>query len=172
MTLQRLITGMILIPVVVGLVWWGSPGVVAAIAVGVMLLALRELFNLGDHLGLHAYRLWTYLCASAIFFEQWASTRSKSLMLTGNIRVIRSPAGFELPLDLVLFGFVLGAAAIIFTSRRPLAEAMGDIGVSAAGLLFVALPLSTAMARCSSEEPVLREAEGRRVACHLYTSPA
>jgi oligopeptide transport system ATP-binding protein len=28
-----------------------------------------------------------------------------------------------------------------------------------------------AMARCSSEEPVLREAEGRRVACHLYTSP-
>jgi oligopeptide/dipeptide ABC transporter ATP-binding protein len=29
-----------------------------------------------------------------------------------------------------------------------------------------------AMARCSSEEPVLREAEGRRVACHLYTQPA
>jgi oligopeptide/dipeptide ABC transporter ATP-binding protein len=29
-----------------------------------------------------------------------------------------------------------------------------------------------AMPRCSSEEPVLREAEGRRVACHLYTSPA
>jgi len=29
-----------------------------------------------------------------------------------------------------------------------------------------------AMARCSSEEPVLREAEGRRVACHLYPSPA
>ncbi len=29
-----------------------------------------------------------------------------------------------------------------------------------------------AMARCSSEEPVLREAEGRRVACHLYPQPA
>jgi oligopeptide/dipeptide ABC transporter ATP-binding protein len=29
-----------------------------------------------------------------------------------------------------------------------------------------------AMARCSSEEPALREAEGRRVACHLYPSPA
>jgi oligopeptide/dipeptide ABC transporter ATP-binding protein len=29
-----------------------------------------------------------------------------------------------------------------------------------------------AMARCSSEEPVLRESEGRRVACHLYPSPA
>jgi oligopeptide/dipeptide ABC transporter ATP-binding protein len=29
-----------------------------------------------------------------------------------------------------------------------------------------------AMPRCSSEEPVLREAEGRRVACHLYASPA
>ncbi|HET8530989.1 MAG TPA: dipeptide ABC transporter ATP-binding protein [Methylomirabilota bacterium] len=29
-----------------------------------------------------------------------------------------------------------------------------------------------AMASCSSEEPVLRETEGRRVACHLYPSPA
>jgi oligopeptide transport system ATP-binding protein len=29
-----------------------------------------------------------------------------------------------------------------------------------------------ALARCSSEEPALREAEGRRVACHLYPSPA
>ena len=29
-----------------------------------------------------------------------------------------------------------------------------------------------AMAQCSSEEPVLRETAGRRVACHLYPSPA
>jgi len=135
MTLQRLITGAILVPVVVGLVWWGPVWLVAAIAAVVMLLALCEFFNLGDHLGLHAYRLWTYLCALAIFFEQWAATESRSGTLAGSAR-------FELPLDLILFVFVLGAAAIIFTSRRPLAEAMGDIGASAAGLLFVVLPLS------------------------------
>jgi len=29
-----------------------------------------------------------------------------------------------------------------------------------------------AMPRCSTEEPALREAEGRRVSCHLYPSPA
>ena len=29
-----------------------------------------------------------------------------------------------------------------------------------------------AMPRCSTEEPVLREAEGRRVSCHLYPAPA
>jgi oligopeptide/dipeptide ABC transporter ATP-binding protein len=29
-----------------------------------------------------------------------------------------------------------------------------------------------AMPRCSTEEPTLREAEGRRVSCHLYPSPA
>ncbi len=29
-----------------------------------------------------------------------------------------------------------------------------------------------AMPRCSTEEPVLRESDGRRVSCHLYTSPA
>jgi len=142
MTLQRLITGAILIPVVVGLVWWGSVALVAAIAAVVMLLALREFFNLGDHLGLHAYRFWTYVCALAIFFEQWAATGSRSWMFIGNVRVTRAAAGFELPLDLILFVFVLGVAGIIFGSRRPLAGAVGDIGVSAAGLLFVVLPLS------------------------------
>jgi oligopeptide/dipeptide ABC transporter ATP-binding protein len=29
-----------------------------------------------------------------------------------------------------------------------------------------------AMSRCSSEEPALREAEGRRVSCHLFSAPA
>jgi len=29
-----------------------------------------------------------------------------------------------------------------------------------------------AMPRCSTEEPALRETEGRRVSCHLYPSPA
>jgi oligopeptide/dipeptide ABC transporter ATP-binding protein len=29
-----------------------------------------------------------------------------------------------------------------------------------------------AMPRCSTEEPVLRETDGRRVSCHLYASPA
>jgi hypothetical protein len=28
------------------------------------------------------------------------------------------------------------------------------------------------MPRCSTEEPVLRETDGRLVSCHLYTSPA
>jgi phosphatidate cytidylyltransferase len=141
-TLQRIITGAILIPVVVGLVWWGPPGLVAVVGAVVALLAVREFFNLGDHLGLHGYRSWTYLCSLAIFFEQWAATDARAWMLIGNVRVTRAPREFELPLDLVLFVFVLGVAAIIFASRRPLAEAMGDIGVSAAGLLFVVLPLS------------------------------
>jgi oligopeptide/dipeptide ABC transporter ATP-binding protein len=29
-----------------------------------------------------------------------------------------------------------------------------------------------AMAHCSRDEPALREHEGRRVACHLYSAPA
>jgi phosphatidate cytidylyltransferase len=141
-TLQRLITGIVLIPVVVGLVWWGPLGLVAAIAAAVMVLALREFFNLGDHLGLHAYRVWTYLCGIAIFLEQWLAGESRSWMIIGGLRVTRVAPAFDLPLDLILFIFVLGVAGIIFTSRRPLADAMGDIGVSASGLLFVALPLS------------------------------
>ena len=53
-----------------------------------------------------------------------------------------TPAGTELPLELVLFVFILGAAAIALLSRAPLAETIGDISISAAGLLFIALPFS------------------------------
>ena len=47
-----------------------------------------------------------------------------------------------MPLELVLFAFSSGCGGDRFLSRRPLADALGDIGISAAGLLFVVLPFS------------------------------
>jgi len=142
MTWMRIATAAVMIPAVLAIVWWGSTGLVTALAGLVTLLALLEFFALGERIGLHAYRLWASVCALAVLFQQGTATKAQSWTLAGNFRLTRSAAASELPLELVLFVFVLGAAAIVFLSRRPLAEALGDIGISTAGLLFVVLPFS------------------------------
>ena len=130
------------------LVWWGPTALVAALAGVAAVLALREFFVLGARLNLRAYQLWTCICAMGIFFQQWAASAGETLAIrregffTDVVITERLSAIYRLPLELVLFVFVLGCAAIIFGSRRPLAEALGDMGISAAGLVFVVAPLS------------------------------
>ena len=142
MTWVRVATAAAMIPVVVAAVWWGSTGLVTALAGLVTLLALHEFFALGEHVGLHGYRIWTSICALAVLFQQWTATKAQSWTLAGNFRVVRSTTASELPLELVLFAFVMGVAVIVLVSRRPLVEALGDISISSAGLLFVVLPFS------------------------------
>jgi len=133
----------VLIPAVAAVVWWGSTALVAALGSLVALLALREFFTLGARLNLQAYRLWTSLCALGIFFQQWSARETFVIRRGGFLTdVFFTRTTYALPLELMLFIFVLGCAAIIFASRRPLAEAVGDIGISAAGLVFITLPLS------------------------------
>jgi phosphatidate cytidylyltransferase len=141
-TVARILTAAILIPAVVALVWWGPTWLVAAAACVVALLALFEFFSLGARLNLQAYRLWTGLCALGIFFQQWTASAAQSYQVGRNLRLIQSPAMPEFPLELVFFVFLLGCAATVFASRRPLVDALGDIGISTAGLVFIALPLS------------------------------
>jgi phosphatidate cytidylyltransferase len=141
-TVARILTAAILIPAVVAVVWWGPTWLVAAAGGGIALLALFEFFSLGARLNLQAYRLWTALCAMGIFFQQWTASAAQSYQVGRNLRLIRSSATPEFPLDLVFFIFLLGCAATVFSSRRPLVDALGDIGVSTSGLVFIALPLS------------------------------
>jgi phosphatidate cytidylyltransferase len=145
-TAARILTAAVLMPAVAAAVWWGPTALVAALGGLVALLALREFFNLGARLNLQAYRVWTSLCALGIFFQQLTATGAQphhvSYQTGNNLQLVVTPAMPEFPLELVLFVFVLGCVAIIFASRRPLAEALGDIGISAAGLVFIALPLS------------------------------
>jgi len=141
-TAARILTAAVLIPAVAAAVWWGSTALVAALGGLVSVLALREFFSLGARLNLQAYRVWTSLCALGIFFQQWSLSGAQSWQLAGNLLLTRSPSAPEFPLELVFFIFLLGCVATIFTSRRPLADAIGDIGIGSAGLLFIALPLS------------------------------
>ena len=141
-TVTRILTAAILIPAVIALVWWGPTWLVAAAGGSVALLALVEFFSLGARLNLQAYRFWTALCALGIFFQQWTASAAQSYQVGRNLRLIRSSATPEFPLELVFFVFLLGCAATVFASRRPLVDALGDIGISTSGLVFIALPLS------------------------------
>jgi phosphatidate cytidylyltransferase len=145
MTLTRVLTAVVLIPAVVAVVWWGSTGLVAAVTGVVTLFALLEFFAIGEKGGLPSYRAWTGVCAMGILVAQVAPPRDLLVSHGTGWELVRHNAlmsGTLFPLDLVLVAFVLGAAALALGSRRPLAEVLPAIGTSAAGLLFVALPLS------------------------------
>lgn len=139
--LTRVFTAVVLVPVVVGIVWLSPPGLVAAVVAGVALLALWEFFALGEKAGLRGYPRWTMACALWIVYEQWAAGTVTRWTLS-DFSLTRASNTVALPLDVVLLGFLLGAATLAIVGPRPLADIFGAISISAAALVFVALPLS------------------------------
>lgn len=139
-TLLRVVTAAALIPAVVAIIWWGSTGLVAALAGLIAILAVLEFFALGEHMGFHAYRTWTCVAALAIFAEQWSVARAENLRsLADWIQIDRAPRA---TLELVLVAFAVGIAAIVLASRRALAEVLPAVSLSAGALIFIVVPFS------------------------------
>jgi phosphatidate cytidylyltransferase len=137
---QRVLTALILIPLVVAAAWWGPNWLIAGLAALVAVAALMEFFSIAAQTGFHADRYWTCLAAVGIMAQQWYAAReASSAGLADLLYQARSP---KLTLELVLFGFAMGIAGISLASRRPLAEALSSVSISAAGLVFVVLPFS------------------------------
>jgi phosphatidate cytidylyltransferase len=144
-TRTRILTAAVLIPAVIALIWWGPPLLVAACAAAVAVLALLEFFSLGERLGLKGYRLWTCICAVFLLFQQWQATLAERTSLTRDIVLLHQSPVFTATLEMVLLVFVFGAGAIAVFSSLPLADVLPDLGISAAAMLFVALPFSAAV---------------------------
>ena len=139
-TSLRVMTAVILIPFVVGASWWAPNWLIAILAAIIAIAALTEFFSIAAKVGAHAYRYWTCLAAAGIMAQQWYAAREASNAgLADLIYKARSP---KVTLELVLFVFTLGLALITVACRRPLAEALSSVSVSAAGLVFVVLPFS------------------------------
>jgi phosphatidate cytidylyltransferase len=153
--LARILTAAVLIPLVVALVWWGPPALLAAGAAVVSLLALIEFFDLAERMGLRAFRHWTLGCATAVFYAQYSAGFVERHSFSG-WSIIRETTG-AVPLEAVLLLFILGMAAIGIGTRRPWYEVLPGMAASAAGLLFVALPFSY-LVRLDEIEP-----SGRRL---------
>src|SRR5579864_9332445 len=148
MTWKRVVTAAVLIPFVVGLVVWGSTGVMAIALALIMLLSLFEYFALGEAIGHRAYRFWTATCALILVYVQWLSATAPRILHEGyeliDFNFARFLGGLPEVQD-VFFLFVLGVAAITLWTKRPLVETLPAAGISASGLLLVAFPLTYAV---------------------------
>jgi phosphatidate cytidylyltransferase len=145
MTWKRVATAVVLIPCVVGLVWWGSTAVLAVGLAFVMLLALFEYFALGEAIGHRAYRFWTATCALGLVYVQWLAAIAPSYELAGGLtfhRMIGRVLGIIPTVQDVFFIFLLGVGALTLWTKRPMVEALPAAGISSSGLLLVALPLT------------------------------
>ena len=145
LTTLRVLTAVVLIPVVVGIVWWGTPALVTALAALVVLLALLEFFALGERVGLHGYRFWTCTVAVAMLIEQWLASQAARTHLSSHIVMLYQPAGFTLSLQFLLMVFVIGAAGLAVFGRTALSDILPDLSISSAALLFIAIPFSAAI---------------------------
>jgi len=144
MVWKRVLTALILIPVVVALVLFTSTTVVAVATAVITILALREYFALGDAIGHHPYRLWTIFCALLLIFIQsavaWYDKR-----IVGFIDSAPPVYGGDQAFQLVLMLFVLGLTVFTLWTRRPLVEALPAAGISSSAFLLIAFPLSFAV---------------------------
>jgi phosphatidate cytidylyltransferase len=147
MTWQRVLTALVLIPVVVAMVLFAPTWAVAVATAGITVLALREYFDLGAAIGHRAYRLWTIGCAMFLVFQQFLGSFDPSAAIPG--RTTFRLAGHDLAAfpspGLSFFLFVLGVACLTLTTKRPLVESLPAAGISSSALLLVAFPLSFAV---------------------------
>jgi len=140
--LVRILTALVLIPVVVILVWWAPPAILTVAAALVAIVALFEFFDLGERIGLHGFRKWTVVCTVALFYAQHSLGLVETHNLSGGVSIIREAASGTLSIEAVLLVFLFGSVAIGLGTRRSLHDVLPGVAISSAGLLFVALPFS------------------------------
>jgi phosphatidate cytidylyltransferase len=140
--LVRILTGLVLIPIVVILVWWAPPAILTVAAALVAIIALFEFFDLGERIGLHGFRKWTMVCTAALFYAQHSLGLVETHTLAGGVSIIRDAVGGALSIEAVLLVFLFGAVGIGLGTRRSLHDVLPGVAISSAGLLFVALPFS------------------------------
>jgi phosphatidate cytidylyltransferase len=154
MTGTRVLTALVLIPIVIALVLFTPTWAVALATAIITVLALREYFALGDAIGHRAYRLWTIFCALILVGQQWFSPFYRAATRSVLLLPLFDPAPVVsyfhqivtlYSLETLFFLFVLGLTVLTLFTRRPLVETLPAAGISSSALLLVAFPLSFAV---------------------------
>src|SRR5450755_4030358 len=104
--LVRILTASVLIPVVVALVWWGPPALLAAIAAAVAIVALGEFFDLGARVGRRPFRKWTMACAAGIFFAQYSAGLVETRAVGGGAFIVRDAMRGTGSVEVILLVFL------------------------------------------------------------------
>ncbi len=140
--LLRIVTAVVLIPIVVASVWWGPPLLLAALGCIVAILALIEFFELANRVGFRAYQKWTLVCVAGLFYAQYSQGLVETRTIGEGVSLVRNAVGGVFSIEAVLLVFVFGCVSIGLFTRRPLHEVLPSIAVSTAGLQFIAVPFS------------------------------
>jgi phosphatidate cytidylyltransferase len=141
---KRVATAVVLMPVVIVLVLWGSTTVVAVAVAVLTAVALWEYFGLGEAIGHRGYRVWTVICAVLLIYAQWMAAYDNRV--TDRVYFLFGHPLGELPTALwVFFLFVLGVTVLTLWGKRAMVEALPAAGISSSALLLVAFPLSYAV---------------------------
>jgi phosphatidate cytidylyltransferase len=149
MTLTRVLTALVLIPIVLVVIVFTPAWDVAIFTAIITILALWEFFALGDAIGHRAYRLWTLVCSLGIIFFQWLTAARENHLFGAYRAEAINWYSYSSIVDVsplsVVFVFVLGVAALTLWTRRPLVEVLPSAGISASAFLLVTYPLSFAV---------------------------
>lgn len=139
-TSARVITAIVLIPLVVSLVLWGPTWLVAIVVAVIILLALHEFFALGAKMSMPGYPKFTMLCAVGIV---WAVTSGAQASLYSGTERVLGIGGLVLASpEFYLALFIFGVAVHALVTKNGVKAALPSAAVSAGGLLFIAWPLS------------------------------
>lgn len=146
MTLTRVLTALVLMPVVIAIVLFTSTTAIATAVAIITILALWEFFALGDAIGHRPFRFWTILCALLVVFVQLQHVLWRVYFVEGHNFFLGDYLPSVAPtITPLLFLFTLGVAVIILVMRRPLVETLPATGISSSALFLIVFPLSYAV---------------------------
>ncbi len=135
MTLQRILTAAVLIPLVVFAVLRGPTLLIAVLVTLLILLALREFFDLAARAGAPGYPFLTSLCGAFLMaFICLGYTGPRDWLWEHFLFVMLNP------LSVALY-FILAVAVLTIIRKPPGGQSFSAVGTSAAALLFVVFPL-------------------------------
>jgi phosphatidate cytidylyltransferase len=146
MTLKRVLTAAVLMPVVIAIVLFTSTTVVAVAVAVITIIALREFFALGDAIGHRPFRFWTIFCTLLVIFVQLQHVLWRVYFIEGHYFFLGDYLPSVAPtITPLLFLFTIGIAVIILFMRRPLVETLPATGISSSALFLIVFPLSYAV---------------------------
>jgi phosphatidate cytidylyltransferase len=136
----RILSGLVLIPVFFGCIWFLPPLALLAVAEAVLVLAFVEYARLAEALGAQVPRAASMAGALAVC----------------------AALGLGLPLELPLSAALVGLGALALGARGPSRAVLADVAAAAFPMLYLGLPLGSLVA--------LHLLAGREVALLLLTT--
>jgi len=141
MTGVRILTSMVLIPVVVAAVLFAGTPVFAGILAVIVALCLYEFFRLSAGIGVPGHPRWTTVCALLLVGLNALQITHRGIWTRGEFGVLYSPDAVPVPPESALILLLLGSAALVVMGQGSAKHALAQFGVDCAAMLLVAFPL-------------------------------